>query len=91
MTVTVGNQLWYGWASTSMGRRTFTSLIIHIRYINEALDVYVRPYAIAIRPDFIFMDNNARAHRARVVNENLETTGIVRMDWTAQFLDLNTV
>lgn len=30
--------------------------------------------------DFIFMDENARAHRARVASEYLETTDIVRID-----------
>ena len=33
------------------------------RYVNEILDVHVCPYAGAIGPDFILMDDNARAHR----------------------------
>ena len=42
------------------------------RYVNEILDVHVRPYADAIGPDFILMDDNARAHRARITNRYLE-------------------
>ncbi|GFX62535.1 uncharacterized protein TNCV_1006081 [Trichonephila clavipes] len=36
------------------------------------LDPYVRPYAAAIGNDFILMDDNARPHRARIVEEYLE-------------------
>ena len=42
------------------------------RYVNEILDVHVGPYADAIGPDFILMDDNARAHRARITNRYLE-------------------
>ena len=59
------------------------------RYVNEILDVHVRPYAGAIGPDFILMDNNARAHRARITNWYLEQAAIVRLDWPARSPDLN--
>lgn len=36
------------------------------RYVNEKLGVYVHPYAVAIGPEFIFIDDNARVHRAKV-------------------------
>ncbi|GFU90378.1 hypothetical protein TNCV_3123721 [Trichonephila clavipes] len=39
------------------------------------LDPYVRPYAAAIGNDFILMDDNARPHRARIVEEYLEDHG----------------
>ena len=32
------------------------------RYVNEILDVYVRPYAGAVGEHFVLMDDNARAH-----------------------------
>ena len=35
-----------------------------LRYVNEILDVYVRPYAGAVGANFILMEDNARAHRA---------------------------
>ena len=50
------------------------------RYVNEILDVHVRPYAGAIGPDFILMDDNARAFRARITNRYLEQAAIVRLD-----------
>ncbi|XP_046548607.1 visual pigment-like receptor peropsin [Haliotis rubra] len=62
-----------------------------VRYRDEVLDVYVRPYAGAVGPDFILMDDNARPHRARVVDEYLERETIVRMDWPARSPDLNPI
>lgn len=70
-----------------MGRGTMTG----VRYRDEILNVYVRPYAGAVGPDFILMDDNARPHRARVVNQFLEQETIVRMDWPARSPDLNPI
>ena len=61
------------------------------RYVNEILDVHVRPYAGAIGPDFILMDDNARAHRVRITNQYLEQAAIVRLDWPARSPDLNPI
>ena len=61
------------------------------RYVNGILDVHVRPYAGAIGPDFILMDDNARAHRARITNRNLEQAAIVRLDWPVRSPDLNPI
>ena len=61
------------------------------RYVNEILDVHVRPYAGAIGPDFILMDDNARAHRARITNRYLEQAAIVRFDWLERSPDLNPI
>jgi hypothetical protein len=38
------------------------------RYVNEILDVHVRTYDGAVGPDFIHMNENARAHRAHITN-----------------------
>ncbi|GFU17751.1 uncharacterized protein TNCV_1744961 [Trichonephila clavipes] len=43
-----------------------------LRYRDKILDPYVRPYAAAIGNDFILMDDNARPHRAGIVEEYLE-------------------
>ena len=61
------------------------------RYVKEVFDVYLRPYAVAIRPDFILMDDNARPHRAMVTNEYLQAETIVRMEWPARSPDLNPI
>ena len=62
-----------------------------VRYRNEILDVYVRPYAGAVGPEFILMNDNARPHRARVVEQYLQQETIVRMDWPARSPDLNPI
>ena len=46
------------------------------RYQDEILDPFVRPYDGAVGQDFVLMDDNARQHRACVVNEYLEHEGI---------------
>ena len=62
-----------------------------MRYVNEILDVYVRPYAGAISADFILMDDYARPHTAHVTNQYLEDATIVRMDWLARSPDMNPI
>ena len=37
------------------------------------------------------MDDNARAHRARITNRYLEQAAIVRLDWPARSPDLNPI
>ena len=58
---------------------------------NEILDVYVRPYAGAVGENFILMDDNACAHRARITDQYLEQATIVRMEWPARSPDLNPI
>ena len=55
-------------------------MITGVRYRDDILDVYVRLYAGAIGPRFILMDDSARPHRARVVEDCLQQETIVRMD-----------
>ena len=62
-----------------------------LRYVNEILDVYVRPNAGAVGENFILMDDNARAHRARITDQYLEQATIVRMEWPARSPDLNPI
>ncbi|GFX21176.1 transposable element Tcb2 transposase [Trichonephila clavipes] len=62
-----------------------------LRYRDEILDPYVRPYAAAIGNYFILMDDNARPHRARIVEEYLEDHGLERMEWPARSPDLNLI
>ncbi|GBM71545.1 hypothetical protein AVEN_41670-1 [Araneus ventricosus] len=60
------------WAGISLGGHTDLHVfhggtLTGVRYRDEILDPYVRPYAGAIGNDFILMDDNARPHRAGVV------------------------
>ncbi|GFW76508.1 uncharacterized protein TNCV_1582871 [Trichonephila clavipes] len=68
------------WAGISLGGHTDLHVfhggtVTGLRYRDEILDPYVRPYAAAIGNDFILMDDNARPHRARIVEEYLEDHG----------------
>ena len=61
-------------AGISTGGRTdlhiaMRGMMTGVRYRDEILDVYVRPYAGAIGPQFILKDDNARPHHARVVED----------------------
>ena len=57
------------WAGISLGGHT-DLLVFHgrnltgVRYCDEILDPYVRPYAAAIGNYFILMDDNAQPRRA---------------------------
>ena len=84
------------WAGISAQGKTDLHVIDNgtltaLRYVNEILDVYVRPYAGAVSENFILMDDNARAHRARITDQYLEQATIVRMEWPARSPDLNPI
>ncbi|GFW13054.1 transposable element Tc3 transposase [Trichonephila clavipes] len=84
------------WAGISLGGHTDLHVfhggtVTCLRYRDEILDPYVRPYAAAIGNDFILMDDNARPHRARIVEEYLEDHGLERMEWPARSRDLNPI
>ncbi|GBN07155.1 hypothetical protein AVEN_149613-1 [Araneus ventricosus] len=75
------------WAEISLGGDT-NVLVFHggtltfVRYRDEMLDPHVCPYAGAIGNDFILIDDNARPHRAVVVEDYLEGHGLERMEWS---------
>lgn len=50
------------------------------RYRDEILEAYVRLFRGAFGPDFMFMDDNARPHRALIIDDFLEEENIRRMD-----------
>ncbi|GFV84460.1 transposable element Tcb2 transposase [Trichonephila clavipes] len=61
------------------------------RYADEILQPHVIPYAGAIEDSFVFQDDNARPHRARLVENMLEAETIQRMEWPAWSPDLNPI
>ncbi|GFX01283.1 transposable element Tcb2 transposase [Trichonephila clavipes] len=84
------------WAGIWLGGHTDLHVfhggtVTGLRYRDEILDPYVRPYAAAIGNDFILMDDNARPHRAGIVEEYLEDHGLERMEWPARSPDLNPI
>ncbi|GFX00093.1 transposable element Tcb2 transposase [Trichonephila clavipes] len=60
-------------------------------YRDEVLDPYVRLFRGAYGRDFLFMDDNARPHRANLVDEFLESEDIKRIPWPANSPDLNLI
>ncbi|GBM57215.1 Glutathione S-transferase 1, isoform C [Araneus ventricosus] len=62
-----------------------------VRYRDEILEPYVRLFRGAVGPEFILMDDNARPHRALLVDEFLESEDIRRMDSPARSPDLNPI
>ncbi|GBM34646.1 hypothetical protein AVEN_122041-1 [Araneus ventricosus] len=84
------------WAGISLGGHTDLHVfhggtLTGVRYRDEILHPYVRPYAGAIGNDFIVMDDYVRPHRAVVVEDYLEGHGLERMEWPAQSTDLNPI
>ncbi|GFV75617.1 transposable element Tcb2 transposase [Trichonephila clavipes] len=61
------------------------------RYADEILRPHVIAYAVAIGDSFVFQDDNARPHRARLVENMLEAETIQRMEWPACSSDLNPI
>jgi hypothetical protein len=40
-----------------------------IRYRDEILHLFVRPFAGAIGSEFVFIDDNTRPHRAKIMDQ----------------------
>ena len=59
------------------------------RYRDEILEPHMRLFRDAVGPHFIFMDDNARSHRAHLLDDCLEREDIQHMDWPVMSLDMN--
>ncbi|GFU14068.1 transposable element Tcb1 transposase [Trichonephila clavipes] len=60
-------------------------------YRDVILEQYVRLFRGAMGAEFLFMDDNARPHRANIVDECLQSEDIPRMDWPAYSPNLNPI
>ncbi|GFW70179.1 transposable element Tcb1 transposase [Trichonephila clavipes] len=66
-------------------------------YRDVILEQHVRLFRGAMGAEFLFMDDNARPHRANIVGqcfsncECLQSEDITRMDWPAYSPDLNPI
>ncbi|GFV52807.1 transposable element Tcb1 transposase [Trichonephila clavipes] len=60
-------------------------------YRDVILEQHVRLFRSAMGAKFLFMDDNARPHRANIVDECLQSEDITRMDWPAYSSDLNPI
>ncbi|GFT72577.1 transposable element Tcb1 transposase [Trichonephila clavipes] len=81
------------WTGTSLGYRTNLHIfkrgsVTAVRYRDEVLESIVRLLAAAVGSTFVLIDDNARHHRADIVDDYLESEGIVRIAWPAYSPDL---
>ena len=60
-------------------------------YLDNMVLPIVDPIATRLAPNFLFMDDNAPAHRARIVQNELIRNNIARMEWPAMSPDLNPI
>ncbi|GBM88907.1 hypothetical protein AVEN_85940-1 [Araneus ventricosus] len=84
------------WVGNMLDRRTPLHVfergtMTGVRYRDEILEPYVCLLRGAVDPEFILMDDNARPHRALLIDEFLESDNIRRMDWPARSPDLNPI
>ncbi|UYV69073.1 hypothetical protein LAZ67_6002272 [Cordylochernes scorpioides] len=82
------------WAGIFLGGRTAFHIfrqgtLTGQRYRDEILAAYVMPQALEMGENFLLMDDNARPHRAGVVDIFLQNHAIARMNWPARSPDLN--
>lgn len=61
------------------------------RYRDRVIVPIVVPFFGAIGEQFVLIDDNARPHRARIVNECIEAHGITRMEWPPCSPDMNCI
>ncbi|GFS99404.1 DDE_3 domain-containing protein [Trichonephila clavipes] len=60
-------------------------------YRDVILEQHVFLFRGTVGAEFLFKDDNARPHRANIVDECLQSKDINRMDWPAYSADLNPV
>ncbi|GFW99960.1 transposable element Tcb1 transposase [Trichonephila clavipes] len=90
-----GGAGWLVWRGNILRSRTdlyvqSVTMTDHI-YRDVILEQHVRLFRVTMVAEFLFMDDNARPHRANIVDECLESEVIIHMDWPAYFPDLNLV
>ncbi|GFW41112.1 transposable element Tcb1 transposase [Trichonephila clavipes] len=60
-------------------------------YRDVTLEQHVRLFRGAMDAEFLFMDGNARPHRANILDECLQSEDITLLDWTSYSPDLNPI
>ncbi|GFU72125.1 transposable element Tcb2 transposase [Trichonephila clavipes] len=84
------------WAGIMINGRTRLHVVANgtmmgKRYFDEVLLPHVRLFRGAVGDKFVFMDDNATCHRTIAVLDCLDSGGIQRLVWPAQFQDLNPI
>nr|CAH7737755.1 unnamed protein product [Callosobruchus chinensis] len=60
-------------------------------YLQNIINAIVQPLRNEIGDQFIFMDDNARPHRTRAVQQALENGDIAKLEWPAMSPDINPI
>jgi len=83
------------WAGISANHRTplhhIQGNLNGTRYRDDILRAVALPLLRQVGRGAIYQDDNARPHRARLVDDFLQQSGVVRMDWPACSPDLNPI
>ncbi|GFV75082.1 transposable element Tcb2 transposase [Trichonephila clavipes] len=90
-----GGAEWLVWGGIILGSRTdlhvqSVTMTGHI-YWYVILEQYVRLFRGAMGAEFLFMDDNARPHRANILDECLQSENITRMVWPTYSPNLNPI
>ncbi|GFW36127.1 transposable element Tcb1 transposase [Trichonephila clavipes] len=69
------------WTGISLGYRTDLHIFKRgsgtaVRYRDEVLEPIVRLHSTAVGPTFVLMDDNARPHRADIIDDYMESEGL---------------
>ena len=84
--------VWGGIIMTSKtDLRVCQGRVTGVYYSDNVLAPYVIPFAQRHGPRFIFKDDNARAHLARVVTDYLQRQNIRTLSWPAMSPDLSPI
>ena len=83
------------WAGVTADRRTDLVVVPGIltgqRYIDEILRPHVVPFLRPVGNNGIFQDDNARPHRARIVDGFLQANNVRRLEWPTMSPDLSCI
>ncbi|GFX24910.1 transposable element Tc3 transposase [Trichonephila clavipes] len=90
-----GGARWLVWEGIILGSRTdlhvqSVTMTGHI-YRDVILEQHLRLFRGAMGAEFLFIEDNARPHRANIVDKCLQSEDITRMDWPAYSPDLNPI
>uniref|UniRef100_A0A671VKC8 HTH cro/C1-type domain-containing protein n=1 Tax=Sparus aurata TaxID=8175 RepID=A0A671VKC8_SPAAU len=83
------------WAGVSSQYRTalhfVNGTVTSPYYLDNIINPVIVPLYEQHRPNFIFMDDNAPAHRGHIIRERLLETGVPQIEWPALSPDLNPI
>nr|CAH7733875.1 unnamed protein product [Callosobruchus chinensis] len=79
------------WGGIRFNERTQLIHVPGAYYLQNIINAIVQPLRNEIGDQFIFMDDNARPHRTRAVQQALENGNVARLEWPAMSPDMNLI